>query len=249
MATTPYEALEEVEKQANYVTHVWRGGIRHKPPREWSPVIGDCLNNLRSSLDQIAWGLAEGRGDRFTAFPIFRDENDYRRVAPERHLKQVRQDAHDIIQSFQPYLHVKGPEAHFLSLLDRLTNEDKHRELLGTEVGVAHIFVDAPAGPIAVGDELIFEFEPRQGWFADQAVFARYRTSNPAVYVPLRFTFDVAFDPAGSAQGQPILTCLASLMVTVYFVLATIEQRFFVTEIAEMIRPPLEGRATFIGTD
>jgi hypothetical protein len=249
LSTDPYGAVEEIEDQpAGGVVHTWRGVIRDKPPPEWSPIIGDCLNNLRSSLDHMAWGLAGGRGDR-TAFPIFSDQSEYRRVTPGRHLKYVRNDAHAFIESLQPYRHLKGASAHFLFLLDRLTNDDKHRELLGTEVGVAHIYIDNPVGQAAAGDLLTFEFEARNRWFENGAMFIRYRTSNSKMYVPLRFTFDVALDPEGPATGQPLLTCLGSVMLVVWMVLLAFEERFFPSGISHPIAPPFEGRAQYVGTD
>lgn len=248
LSSSPYGAVEVIENQNADVVHTWRGVIRDKPPVEWSPLIGDCLNNLRSSLDHLAWGLAGGRG-RHTAFPIFRDESGYKRLTPSRHLKYVREDAHAIIESLQPYRHVKGPNAHFLFLLDRLTNDDKHRELLGTEVGVAHINIDNPVGEAARGDRLTFEFQPRNKWFENDEMFIRYRTSNPKLHVPLDFTFDVALDPEGPATGQPLLTIVGSLMLATWMVLRAFEERFFADSVSQLIAPPLEGRADYVGSD
>lgn len=71
-----------------------------------------------------------------------------------------------------------------LYLLDRLTNDDKHRESLRTEVGVVHIHVDRPVGQPAQGDQLIFEFPPRDQLSKDGGMLAKYHTSNPRVHVP-----------------------------------------------------------------
>lgn len=249
LAASPYGAIEEIQEGPDgAVVHSWSGVIRERPPAEWSPIVGDCLNNLRSSLDHLAWGLAAETG-RHTAFPIFGDESEYKRVTPGRHLKYVRKDAHEFIESLQPFRHVKGPTAHLLFLLDRLTNDDKHRELIGTEVGVAHIYVGAPAGEKAEGDLLTFEFEPRDRWYTNGTTLTRYRTSNPGVYVPLQFTFDVAFDPEGPAIGQPLLTILGTLMLVTWMVLLAFEERFFAGSIPHLIAPPLEGRAEYVGTD
>src|SRR5438552_5853773 len=127
LSAEPDAAIEDVRQhQDGGLVHDWWGVIREQPPADWSPIVGDCLNNLRSSLDHLAWGLAGGQG-RHTAFPIFQDESEYKRVTPGRHLKYVRKDAHAVIEALQPYRHLLGPNAHLLFLLDRLTNDDKHR--------------------------------------------------------------------------------------------------------------------------
>jgi hypothetical protein len=63
------------------------------------------------------------------------------------------------------------------------------------------------------------------------------------------FTFDVAFDPDGSATGQPLLTILGTLMMATWMVLHTFEERFFADSIANLIPIPLEGQAEYVGTD
>jgi hypothetical protein len=239
LATQPYGTVEEIEDKdgGRVVTH--RGVIREKPPTEWSEIVGDCLNNLRSSLDHLTWGLAGERGDK-TAFPLFSKPDSYGAVTARNHLRHVRPDAHAFIELLQPYHHPDGAKAHPLGLLDRLTNDDKHREVIGAEVGVAHIHVDAPTGQPAMGDILEFEFEPTDRLFEDGAVIARYFTSNPHVYVPLQFTFDVAFDPEGPAAGGPLVMNLIRLSFAVCLVLRDFEERFFPGLI--QTPGPLEGR-------
>jgi hypothetical protein len=226
LATEPYAAVEEVEDKdgGRVITH--RGVIREKPPADWSPVVGDCLNNLRASLDHLVWGLAGERGNK-TAFPLFSNPDRYCALTTANHLKFVSAKARARIELLQPYLHPDGPKAHPLGLLDRLTNDDKHRELLATEVGVAHVHVHDPIGQPAAGDALTFEFEPVDRLFENGAVLVRYFTSNPDVYVPIEFTFDVVLDPEGPAAGGPLLMNLVRLSYAVCLVLQDFEERFF----------------------
>ena len=254
LATQPFNAVEEVNENDRYqgangfasVSHSWRAVIRRKPPTEWSPLIGECLYNLRSALDHMAWALAGGRGDK-TAFPIFTDRSNYARITPGQHLRYVRKDAHDFIEGLQPYHHVNGARASMLYLLDRLTNDDKHRELLGTEVGVVHTQVENPVGKHAQGDHLVFEFPPANQLFKDGAMLAKYHASNPRVYVPLRFTFTVALDPEGSAHGLGLMTCLASFAIDVALILREFERMFFAGEPQTPL--PLEDIAYFVSED
>src|SRR6267378_798859 len=47
--------------------------VKDEPPPRLSVILGDCLHNLRSALDHIAWQLVLANGEkpgRDTAFPI-----------------------------------------------------------------------------------------------------------------------------------------------------------------------------------
>jgi hypothetical protein len=252
----PFGAVEEVSESDHYrgangfasVSHTWRAVIREKPPADWSPLIGECLYNIRSSLDHMVWALADGKGNK-TAFPIFTDRANYARITPGQHLRNVPKDAQDFIESLQPYHHVQGAKASMLYLLDRLTNDDKHRELLGTEVGVVHTHVEKPVGEPAKGDRLIFEFPPIDQLFSDGGVLAKYHTSNPKVHVPLRFTFTVALDPEGSAHGLALMTCLASFAIDVALILREFERMFFAGKLDQLTPIPLEDISNFVSED
>lgn len=136
-----------------------------------------------------------------------------------------------------------------LYLLDRLTNDDKHRESLRTEVGVVYIHVDRPVGQPAQGDQLIFEFPPRDQLSKDGGMLAKYHTSNPRVHVPLRFTFTVALDPAGSAHGLALLMCLGTFALDVALILREFERMFFAGQLAQMTAIPLEDVTDFVSQD
>lgn len=226
LSANPYSAFEEVENKDGGIVHTWRGRIAAEPPADWSPVIGECLYNFRSALDHITWGLARAKG-RKTAFPTFRSKREFDRVTPTAHLRFVRRDARAFIEELQPYRHVDGPKAHLLALLDRLSNDDKHREILGTKVGIAHINIGNPIGEKAQGDVLRFDIYGTDYRFKDGAIFIRYWSSNPNVYVPLDFAFDVALNPEGPSAGMPVLTCLGSLGIATWLVLRAVERRFF----------------------
>jgi hypothetical protein len=103
--------------------------VVHLPPvpAELSVMVGDCLFNLRSSLDHIIWQLCEGRsqkpGNR-TSFPIMTTQEAFERAKATR-LGGVPAEAQRIVEAFQPYRDEDSP----LGLLDRLHNIDKHRKL------------------------------------------------------------------------------------------------------------------------
>lgn len=126
------ERLREVRPD---VVSWWRieFDIHRQPPLHLSVVIGDCINNLRSTLDYIAWALATryaGRPLRTTRpkqdkiyFPLWNDPMRADRACDS--LAQWGIPAHAIrtIKDVQP--HNQGYE--LLALLDDLVNADKHR--------------------------------------------------------------------------------------------------------------------------
>lgn len=100
-------------------------------PPEWIGILGDCLHNLRSSLDVLLWTLIEhfGTGHEPRAaqliFPVCKTESEWREaeklladLLPVKVLQQIN--------LLQPYL-MSPPEHHFLSILSKLDNTAKHR--------------------------------------------------------------------------------------------------------------------------
>jgi len=76
----PYVArLERGDGEREYVL---RSYFAHEPPEDLSVIIGDCLQNMRMSLEHLVWGLAKqelGRNPGHTAFPICKTREDFER--------------------------------------------------------------------------------------------------------------------------------------------------------------------------
>jgi hypothetical protein len=111
--------------------------VREQPHPALSCIVGDCVTNLRASLDYIAWELAmlarkslPDKDKKRITFPIASDYTGFTKPrGTAEHLKDccgVPAAAIDVIESVQPY-HA-GYES--LELLNLLVNEDKHRALL-----------------------------------------------------------------------------------------------------------------------
>lgn len=97
-------------------------------------LIGDALQNLRTSLDYLANELVLAGGgtpDKRTAFPITESAQKYLSESP-RKVFGMRQEAIDKIASYKPY----NGGNNTLWRLHALNNRDKHR-LLITCVAVA----------------------------------------------------------------------------------------------------------------
>ena len=102
------------------------------PPVRLGVIVGDVVHNLRSALDHLVFELAGGKGS-MTQFPIFTRAADYLEprkdgtVAREVMLKGVLARDRAIIDQYQPYQRASSPERDPLSILNHLSNTDKHR--------------------------------------------------------------------------------------------------------------------------
>ena len=81
----PYEAIRYDEPDTGDL--VYKASIPSQPPPWWSAIAGDCVHNLRSSLDLLICEIVRTRGKRVTTdtgFPIFKSadvfESDHARM-------------------------------------------------------------------------------------------------------------------------------------------------------------------------
>ncbi len=129
-AKDPYVAiLERGDGEREYVL---RSYFAHEPPEELSVIIGDCLQNMRMSLEHIVWALAKqelGRNPGHTAFPICKTREDFEGRS-KRDLKHLPETARLVIGSLQPYrTGGEDPEGEPLWQLNEYANIDRHRQL------------------------------------------------------------------------------------------------------------------------
>jgi len=110
--------------------------VYHNPPKALGVIAGDCIHNLRSTLDNIIWSLGKiylstdpkARPEKLY-FPVFNTEEEYKKNINKKPdliaIKQFPQSAQDLIERLQPY---NGTlPAHRISVLHALWNADKHR--------------------------------------------------------------------------------------------------------------------------
>jgi hypothetical protein len=134
----PYRLVSQVDAAAS--RNLWRVRIVEEPPIEWSTIVGDYVQNLRSALDYLVWVLVRANGytpGRSNAFPIFDVEPPNKRGNGERgkwnrQVAGLHPGALGFIERCQPYHAADGPKSHVLAGLRTLSNEDKHRALLPT---------------------------------------------------------------------------------------------------------------------
>ncbi|HMO00961.1 MAG TPA: hypothetical protein PKD59_16235 [Miltoncostaeaceae bacterium] len=126
-------AYEQNPCSDDWVEHRLTAVITRQPDPVIAVVLGDFIQNLRASLDHLVWALAR-RPNGTTGFPIFTDRCEFQ-VIGEKRIARLSSDHRAFIESVQPYHRPYGPND-YLTLLNRLSNEDKHRLLLPIATGV-----------------------------------------------------------------------------------------------------------------
>jgi hypothetical protein len=96
-------------------------------PDHWTLVLGDAVQNIRSSLDHAVYAAAKGKGR--TQFPIFEDPGDFQ-VKGRKDIATLPTPVRAIIEQAQPFNTIIGnPSSDALAVLADLSNHDKHRNI------------------------------------------------------------------------------------------------------------------------
>jgi len=106
------------------------------PINEWDTQFGECIHNLRSSLDNFAFALARLKEDpplrqKSICFPIYTKKEEFINNG-RRNIDQLPSDASELIEKLQPFNRDGSeefgrPEDDPLVILTELYNSDKHR--------------------------------------------------------------------------------------------------------------------------
>jgi hypothetical protein len=185
------------------------------PPR-WSTTVGDCLQNLRSTVEHIAWACAlrnTPEPGRDVTFKITETANDWTKYAATRsgklNAKALGEDAWLVLQEMQP--HKRGsiaPRYSPLWGLNELARVDRHRTLhfaVIQQAGRGMLFGPSPkVGNIVVGaphtDFPRFITEPRVTDAAEVITADPPEAISPYAKVYSYVAFDIAFGPDSTAQ-------------------------------------------------
>lgn len=197
-------AVYEQRKQSGREV-VFRVRVRENPPLAWSAIIGDCLQNMRSSLDYLAWELAtlntSGTPPETTGFPIYIRPDEYHSVRKDgkpqswsglRKTERMAGDVQAVVEDLQPFRERGGlspgvlPTGGFerlrrlnpLWILKELSRFDRHRAL--RLVGATSLSLATSSGGHSGGSipEPV-EQEVKLGSFVDGGMVARYVFSEP----------------------------------------------------------------------
>jgi hypothetical protein len=138
----PYGVVGEFNGDGRYELRIEEN---YPPPIRLSILIGDCVNSLRATLDQVAFAHIARSDPRRAAdspesisFPIHETRFNKKRI--ERSdadlfgsVDAVPEPVLTIIKDHQPYKRGNDAASHPLAIVNRLTNIDKHRMLLLTD--------------------------------------------------------------------------------------------------------------------
>lgn len=158
-----------IELDADAGDHVLRAYISAQPPPYLSVLAGDCVHDLRSALNHLAFDLAKAHrssplpkgAEEGLEFPVCTNPNSF---ASQRQgkIQWIAPAAQELIKSMQPY---ERPDWEPLAFVHDLNRVDKHRKLnlLVAAFGSASATVtpskgftiSAPPGPIEDGAELL----------------------------------------------------------------------------------------------
>jgi hypothetical protein len=208
--TRPYRIVRNDEMDGAY--EVLRVEIIRQPPDALAVLIGDALQNLRSTLDHLAFQLAiEARGRALTAeeerevwFPVTDDPrwthfDGFVRAGPGRRINPLFAGAQVEIHALQP-CHRTNPPDDPLWIVNHLNNIDKHRRvLLGGSMVQSGSWGMAPLG------EPLDDLKLTIGLLEDGAEMARVRWGGappgPEPDLTWHFLFSIAIAEQGPLAG------------------------------------------------
>jgi hypothetical protein len=191
-----------------------------EPPDVLSTIVGDALQNLRSTLDHLAWQLVEANGQkptRDTSFPIFKDSISYQSGRSTK-VTGMSVAVIQIIDGLKPYA---GGNAD-LYRLHELNNIDKHRLLLTVGSGFQSVNLaphmqrimekssptDWPAKNLDLPDLFVRPADRLVPLKAEDELFID--GPDAEVNEKIQFRFDIAFAEA-PVHGEPVLPILNQL--------------------------------------
>ena len=196
----PYRVYGELDaERRNKLVKV---EIFQQPPAELGLLIGDCLHNMRSALDNLIYDLAIARRGfplsksiaRDSQFPILKDCAQFSGNGMDQ-IRGIHPDAKAVVEELQPYHRGEEFAYHRLWMLRELSNADKHRLL--------HPTLLHPAAMGFFPDEIdVSDITWKLGPVENGAEIARYPFSGEAgteMDVKAHFTFRVGF-----RQGSPL---------------------------------------------
>jgi hypothetical protein len=222
-AGEPYRVAHE--PNADGSEHVFRAQVRKEPPAFLSVIIGDALQNMRSTLEHLAWGLTplstRQTSPRSISFPIYTKESAFfqtdRKTASGcatnsgmHKIWTMPPKVQAAIEQLQPY---KTGHDH-LFLLNELARVDRHQSLR-----LIGAFSDRyeeswrKRGERNFGVDLsvIRHATAILGPFEDSTKVGDYAFSEPEMEVNLKLTPFVAFRDEGSAKGRHVLRTLTDI--------------------------------------
>lgn len=228
--TEPYTIIDEPDPETppqpvpdGYLPRRFRITKAGSVPDRLSIIAGDCLFNLRASLDHLALSLAKTATANINStqianseFPIF--SNALTARDESRKIGGITPPASAIIKGLQPYHRGSAYTTHPLWQLHELNRIDKHRELtilsaLSMKQGKECVGLRADSFENVSG----YAYFISSGDFTlkADAIFVRWAAllidPNQDVNMNPRIPVEVVFDDAGPAHRQSVIPTLQSI--------------------------------------
>lgn len=224
-ASQPGEVVAEEEPETYRI--VLKFNAKTPVPTSVPLILGDCIQNLRSSLDYLVWELvlaANETPDIKNMFPICSTQGAFQSQIARHRLRGVAADAVEEIERLQPYHYGQKWETSPIQVLDTFCNINKHRRLLLT-VLAAHAarteFLSSESGH-HVHSTLTPSYDG-----AEVAVSPKPSRAGEIMEVKGKCFLFITFDER-PAKGIEVSSCLFQLWNFVDKVVVSKFERFFV---------------------
>tara|TARA_R110001606_G_scaffold68836_2_gene157296 strand:+ start:754 stop:1515 length:762 start_codon:yes stop_codon:yes gene_type:complete len=206
----PHRPVFKLKRNERNLWRVWVELLIDIPfPQEISLVLGDAIHNYRCVLDHLIWELIAldgGTPDRYTKFPIGKDQIDFE--ASARGVVTPRPDTNQFLVDLAAYRLGEGKLLYALNYLD---NADKHTVI----TPVVHVS--------CLEDITIINLATRERITLDP-IYANPATEGRVIYeAPEGFgidsnykifpTPDIFFPEDNFLSGEPIVSALASISI------------------------------------
>ena len=234
----PYLCVIDVNPQTGESTYYLK--IVEHIPAEWGAILGDCIHNLRSSLDGLAYALVlanSGTPTKHTKFPIGADRGNFAALAGA---------SPAAIKVFSRFKTHKGGNSTFNRLND-ICVIDKHRLLM--PVGAVHqsyemstvvtfgsdeplkVSGTIPVGkarfPVKDGDILGRTSNTGAASWSAETGYASGLPADMKMESNFKPLLQVAFGEGQVFDGEPLVPTLKQLIDFVERVVQIFEKKFF----------------------
>ena len=191
------------------------------PAEQWGLLVGDCIHNIRSALDYIAWRLAGSDcADTNTQFPIFITREGWRHRGVSR-VRRMKPEARALIERTQPF-HSATPNHALLNVIRILDDTDKHKLVTVVAAAPSSLRIDIPTThPEIVPTPKFFNLPV----LSSNAVLATVEVPNAAenVEVEPNLTIDVVFGDSFFPPRTHVIESIRNMIVEVTFTVTAFE--------------------------
>jgi hypothetical protein len=162
--SNPFRPVKVRQPRGQRNVWLYRLEMTEEPDPMIPVIIGECLYNLRSALDHLAVAIAPRNRKASAAFPVewsdpwekdaagvFVHDEERRRSFTSK-IKGMPEEAVAMIKAAQPYRR-EDSVLETLSLISRLENADKHRQLIVLGRGVMNVRSVVTVGGEAIKQE------------------------------------------------------------------------------------------------